>query len=94
MLYAVTHDANNKLLLLAFAHVPIENEDNWSWFLRNFKECCVDGAEIVFISDRDKCLIPAMETSLPEACYTYCSWHIAEREKIQLLLQAACVILL
>jgi hypothetical protein len=34
LLYAVTHDANNKLLLLAFAHVSVENEDNWAWFLR------------------------------------------------------------
>jgi hypothetical protein len=41
VLLAVTHDGNNKLVLLAYAVCNVENEDNWTWFgeliAQNFK---------------------------------------------------------
>ena len=34
ILFAVSYDANNKLVMLAYAICDKENEDNWLWFLR------------------------------------------------------------
>ena len=33
LLIAVAHDANDRLLPLAFALVTVENQDNWEWFM-------------------------------------------------------------
>ena len=33
ILFAVSYDANNELVMLAYAICSIENEDNWNWFL-------------------------------------------------------------
>ena len=45
-------DANNHSLILSFAYVNTENRDNWSTFLRRFREDFLDVKLI--ISDRDK----------------------------------------
>ena len=33
ILFAVSYDANNELVMLAYAICNIENEANWNWFL-------------------------------------------------------------
>ena len=56
ILSLVTQDGNNQVLELAWALVPIENKDNWIYFLRvmalyiRFRS----GRQVVIISDRNK----------------------------------------
>jgi hypothetical protein len=52
LLFAVTMDGNNQILLLAFAAVDVENESNWVWFTETLIGD-FPGIE-VFQSDADK----------------------------------------
>lgn len=80
LLLAVTRDAVNAAVILAFAIVSSENEDNWAWFCRNLKdgldEAHGSGTGITFVSDRDKGLIPAVSSVFPDAQHCFCVWHI------------------
>lgn len=74
LLLAVALDANNELLLLAYAVVDAENIDNWKWFLQNL--ACADDhfntSGCVILSDREKGLIEAVGT-IPSLTYrSYC----------------------
>jgi hypothetical protein len=68
------------MLPLALAHVPVEDENNWSWFLQQLVVALrlQDRTDLVIVSDRDKGLIPAVERNLPRALHTYCAWHISQ----------------
>jgi hypothetical protein len=53
LLIAISCDANNKLVPLAFALVERENNDSWGWFLRLVRIHVVGpGREMGIISDR------------------------------------------
>jgi hypothetical protein len=53
LLIAISCDANNKLVPLAFALVERENNDSWGWFLRLVRIHVVGpGREVGVISDR------------------------------------------
>ena len=52
LLLAVTFNANNKLVVLCFAVVPVEDADNWVWFHEMLKKD-FPGFD-VFMSDWDK----------------------------------------
>jgi hypothetical protein len=71
---ACTLDGNNKILPLTWAIVPIEDGDNWLWFLQGIKEyfASIDQVGIVFISDRDKGLRAAVTEVYPELHHSYC----------------------
>lgn len=80
LLIAVGIDANNRTLLLAWALVPIENKEWWTWFCRNLCEAFdkVEEEGFVFISDREKGLIPAVEELFPQAVHAHCCNYIAD----------------
>ncbi|XP_075523972.1 uncharacterized protein LOC142556395 [Primulina tabacum] len=60
MLIAVTLDANNQMLPLAFAIVDEETSDSWKWFLENLGRHVVRGENVVcLISDRHKRIVRA-----------------------------------
>ena len=73
-------DGNQQILLLAWALVPTENQDNWEFFLSHLKEayppCSTKG--FVIISDRDKGLVPATEKVLPDIAYGKCCHYIKD----------------
>jgi len=53
LLIAISYDANNKLVPLAFALVEKENNDSWAWFLRLVRIHVVGPSrEVGDISDR------------------------------------------
>ncbi|CAI5973725.1 unnamed protein product [Closterium sp. NIES-65] len=80
LLIAVALDANQKILMLAWALVEGENKDSWSWFLQHFMVSFPewphrDDASI--ISDRDKGLIPGARDVLPAGIpHYFCAWHL------------------
>ncbi|XP_073127646.1 uncharacterized protein [Henckelia pumila] len=62
MLIAVTLDANNQVLPLAFAIVDEETSDSWKWFLENVGRHVVCGENgVCLISDRHKGIVRAVE---------------------------------
>ena len=62
LIVAVGIDANDNVLLLSWALVPIENKEWWTWYCKFLKECFqwMDSEAFVFISDREKGLTIAL----------------------------------
>jgi hypothetical protein len=61
LLFAVTIDANNEILILAWAVVESENKDFWGWFFQHLRREIPDITRepIILLSDRDKGLVEA-----------------------------------
>jgi hypothetical protein len=80
LLLAVGIDAEDRVHPLAFALVPIENEQWWSWFCTHLIDAFEDDlpSEYVIISDRDKGLLNAVQSKLLGAYHAMCCQHIAE----------------
>jgi hypothetical protein len=80
LLIAVGIDAEDRILPLAWALVPIENERWWGWFCQNLATAFEDDLppNFVIISDRDKGLLNAVGSELPDATHAMCCQHIAE----------------
>jgi hypothetical protein len=77
LLIAVGIDAEDRILPLAFALVPGENEAWWSWFCNHLVQAFDDALppQYVIISDRKKGLL---DSRLPGAYHAMCCQHIAE----------------
>ncbi|KAK9986371.1 hypothetical protein SO802_031322 [Lithocarpus litseifolius] len=84
LLSATAKDGNDNIFLVAMAVVEQENNDSWTWFLEQFADDIGRPEELnlVFISDRQKGLLPAMETLFPTVEYRYCVKHIDNNFKV------------
>ena len=73
-------DGAGKNVLLATALVPIENEHWYTQFLRFCKAsgfaALMSRVDLVVVSDRDKGLLPAIASELPNALHRFCTRHI------------------
>lgn len=72
-------DGNMEVLILCFALAPVENTDNWSWFLKLLDNCSIQGIEEVklsLVSDRQKGLKAAVRDVFPGKVHAYCAHHI------------------
>ena len=80
LMLACSLDANQQILLLAWALVPSENQENWEYFLNLLSEayppCSTEG--FVIISDRDKGLVLTTEKILPNISYAKCCHYIQD----------------
>ncbi|XP_073137920.1 uncharacterized protein [Henckelia pumila] len=81
ILIAVTLDANNQVLPLAFAIVDEETSDSWKWFLENVGQYVVCGESgICLISDRHKGIVRAAEDlhyfKPPHGVHRFCLRHV------------------
>ncbi|XP_021802370.1 uncharacterized protein LOC110746457, partial [Prunus avium] len=78
VLTAVGVDGNNGMYPVAYAVVEVESKSSWIWFLElliaDLK--IENGKALVFISDKQKGKIPAIETLLPTAEHRMCVRHI------------------
>ena len=78
LLLLVSRDANNHIILLAFATVDKEYVRNWSWFFDCVLGCAPWLQNHTVISDRAGSIISAMSTNWADAQHVYCTWHIAQ----------------
>lgn len=81
ILLAITAlDGNHKRLPLAWAVVPVENKDNWKYFLEFAVQHLQrpEGEDAVVVSDRDKGLLETVADFIPGALHVYCSKHLAD----------------
>ncbi|KAI5324659.1 hypothetical protein L3X38_033732 [Prunus dulcis] len=71
ILTAVGMDGNNGSFPIAYAVFEIKSKQSWIWFLRLLIEDLkiTNGLSYVFISDKQKGLIPAIKTLLPTAVH-------------------------
>ncbi|KAK9997845.1 hypothetical protein SO802_017448 [Lithocarpus litseifolius] len=84
LLSATAKDGNDNIFPVALAVVEQENKDSWTWFLEQFADDIGRPEELnlVFISDRQKGLLPAMETLFPTVEHRYCVKHIYNNFKV------------
>ncbi|XP_052624783.1 uncharacterized protein LOC128132303 [Lactuca sativa] len=65
MLVAVTKDANNSILPVAYDIIDEKISDSWGWFFYQLRHFVVPNKQLCVVSDRHKGIIHAME-NLPE----------------------------
>uniref|UniRef100_K3XQJ4 MULE transposase domain-containing protein n=1 Tax=Setaria italica TaxID=4555 RepID=K3XQJ4_SETIT len=82
LLIAISCDANNMLVPLAFALVERENNDSWGWFLRLVRIHVVGpGREVGVISDRHQGILNAVQEQIEGYAplhHRWCTRHLAE----------------
>uniref|UniRef100_K4AKX6 MULE transposase domain-containing protein n=1 Tax=Setaria italica TaxID=4555 RepID=K4AKX6_SETIT len=82
LLIAISCDANNMLVPLAFALVERENNDSWGWFLRLVRIHVVGpGREVGVISDRHQGILHAVQEQIEGYAplhHRWCTRHLAE----------------
>jgi hypothetical protein len=73
-------DANDHVLPIAWALVPIEDELWWRWFLQHLKIAFPHTAfeQFTFISDREKGITNALAEVFPNAYHLHCCQHLAD----------------
>ncbi|KAH9622115.1 hypothetical protein KSS87_021471 [Heliosperma pusillum] len=83
LLTAVSKDVNCNIYPLAWAIVEVENRDSWTWFLDLLvKDIEPTLGNITFMSDRQKGLVEAFATVVPNAEIRYCCRHIWSNFKL------------
>jgi hypothetical protein len=77
-LIACSIDANNEILLLAWALVPIENKYWWTWFCNLLCKAFLDleAENYMFMSDREKGLDKVLQQVFPKGLSSFCCKHI------------------
>src|SRR5437667_9832868 len=85
LLSATATDANGSLFPLAYAIVAVENDNNWFWFatilhdvIHMHSPAFLVPRGLVFISDRQKGLLEAIELLFPSSPNGYCLRHLYE----------------
>ena len=80
LLLAVSIDANNEIVLLAWAVVESENDSSWTYFLYHLKTAIpnINTVNCTVISDRDKGLSTATDQTIPNAHRAHCCKHLAD----------------
>ncbi|GJY17685.1 uncharacterized protein Tco_0389176 [Tanacetum coccineum] len=80
MLIAVTKDANNYILPVAYAIVDEETNQSWSWFLEQFRYYVAQDRRLCVVSDRHRGIINAMmnieEWKKPMGYHRFCLRHL------------------
>ncbi|XP_024013207.1 uncharacterized protein LOC112087530 [Eutrema salsugineum] len=78
LLAAIGCDANNQFFPVAWSVVKKENTDSWVWFIKHLKHDLQlqDGSGFTIISDRQKCLINAVDQELSKVEHRMCARHI------------------
>ena len=73
-------NANDNMLLLLWALVPTENEEQWTWFLTFLATyfAVMNENDCIFISDRDKGITAAVSSQFPTALPAHCCQHVAD----------------
>jgi hypothetical protein len=89
LLFAVTVDGNDEVMVLAWALVESENEESWAFFFRELDRGIpeINRAGVTLISDRDKGLVAA-DRFFPRAKRAYCCQHIADNIQSQFGMEA------
>ena len=78
---AVIHDGNHQLFPIQFFFAEAERRDSWEWFLANLSLSLGKPKDLTIISDRPKCLIPAVQAMMSNVKHYFCCHQIVENIK-------------
>ncbi|GAA0187348.1 hypothetical protein LIER_34636 [Lithospermum erythrorhizon] len=87
LLVAIGLDPNNNIFPIAYGLVEVENKVSWKWFLSHLYEDIREGIDEheqeywTFMSDKQKGLIEAFKTVLPNVNYRFCVRYLHENFK-------------
>ena len=76
---ATAADAEDGICPVAFAVVDAENEDNWTWFLRELKSAVSTSSQLTFVADFQNGLKRALADVFDKCDHSYCLRHLAEK---------------
>jgi hypothetical protein len=104
LLVAISYDADNTLVPLAFALVERENKDSWGWFMR-LVQIYVIGPhrEVGVISNRHQSILSVIQEQILGCAplhHHWCTWHLAEnllqkdgtKDNFSLFEEVACML--
>ncbi|KAK4385870.1 hypothetical protein Sango_2711000 [Sesamum angolense] len=85
LLVVVGRDGNVNMVPIALAIVPVENRETWTWFVGELWEDIggLGTNKWSFLSNRQKCLIDALEELVPESEHRYCLRHMYQNFKLK-----------
>jgi hypothetical protein len=80
---ATALDGNNQIVILCYAVAPVENTENWTWFLKQLQHAIkgIGCPEIPFISDRQKGLLAGVAAVFPNKFHAACANHLRQNVK-------------
>ncbi|KAL3629844.1 hypothetical protein CASFOL_026156 [Castilleja foliolosa] len=73
---AVTQDSNKQVYPLAVGVGHVENEDTWTWFLRQLENAYGSPDDLLIVSDGAKSIQNAIKTVFPSAKHGLCIVHM------------------
>ncbi|XP_007035999.2 PREDICTED: uncharacterized protein LOC18603776 [Theobroma cacao] len=79
LLAATAADAEDGVFPLAFAVVDAENEENWTWFLKELKSAVSTCSQLTFVADFQNGLKRALADVFDKCYHSYCLRHLAEK---------------
>ena len=81
LIYATNQDSNGAIFFLAHALVSKEEEVNWLYFVRHFRNTEAANSIVFFMSDRDKGLIDAARKVFPDIHHSKFLYHMSDNFK-------------
>ncbi|XP_075659076.1 uncharacterized protein LOC142628940 [Castanea sativa] len=84
IIFATDRDGNDNIFPVTFVVVKQENKDSWVWFLQQFSDGIGNPKQLnlVFITNRQKGFILAIEMLFPTCEHRYCVKHIYNNFKV------------
>lgn len=76
---ATAADAEDGIFPVAFAVVDAEDEDNWTWFLRELKSAVPTSSQLTFVADFQNGLKQALADVFDKCYHSYCLQHLADK---------------
>ncbi|KAM3322743.1 hypothetical protein P3S67_003894 [Capsicum chacoense] len=86
LLTAVGIDGNDNMYPIELATVEGELKETWSWFLTLLDEelgISQNPFAWTFILDKQKCLIPVFDETMPDVAHRFCAGHLNSNFKIE-----------
>ncbi|XP_020151004.1 uncharacterized protein [Aegilops tauschii subsp. strangulata] len=65
LMVAMAHLSNDNVMLVAFALVSSEHDDNWEWFMGHVRTKVIGNREVCIISDRHHDILKAIDIVIP-----------------------------
>ncbi|XP_024013049.1 protein FAR-RED ELONGATED HYPOCOTYL 3-like [Eutrema salsugineum] len=77
LVFATGQDPNHHHYPIAMGVIDKEKDASWSWFFETLKTVIPDDDELVFMSDRHKSIVKAVQEVYPLSQHGFFVWHLS-----------------